>query len=68
MFASLTTLQVRRQLRGRELDLRFVEHVAVITLTFDDIEFTDCYTTTAEFPVNMPAHGAAASNECNSSS
>jgi hypothetical protein len=49
MFASLMILQVRRQLRGRVLDLRFVEHVTVATLTFDDIECADYYTTPPSF-------------------
>jgi hypothetical protein len=61
MFALLT--QVRCKLRGRELHLRFVEHAAVTTLTFDDVEFTDYYTAPAEFPVKMPADRAAAASD-----
>jgi hypothetical protein len=34
------TSQTRRQLGGHAFDLRFVEHVVMLTLNFDDIEFS----------------------------
>jgi hypothetical protein len=43
MFASRMISQVRCQLGGRSLDLRFVQHVAVTTLNFDDIELAGYY-------------------------
>ena len=50
-------------------DVRFVQHVAVTALTFDDIEFADYYTVPIEFPLKMPADRAVtASNEYSSRS
>jgi hypothetical protein len=37
------------------LNLRFAEHVAVTTLNFDNIEFTDNDVASAQLPVKIPA-------------
>jgi hypothetical protein len=67
MFPSRMVSQVRHQLGGRSLDLRFVQHVAVAPPTFDDIEFTGYYAAPAELRVKIPADRAeAASKEYNS--
>ena len=51
------------------MDLRFVQHVAVTTLNFDDIEFTGYYTIPAELPVEILADRAeTAANQDNSPS
>jgi hypothetical protein len=59
--------QVRRQFGGRELDLRFKEHVAMATRNFDDTEFSGDYAAPAELRIQISANRSeAASKEYNS--
>ena len=55
MFLSRIIAQVRSQIGGRVLDPRFVEHVAVTTLNFDDVKFTGYDLAPTELPVKIPA-------------
>jgi hypothetical protein len=45
------------------LNLRFIEHVGMAPLTFDDIEFTGYYTAPAELPIKVLADRAEATSK-----
>jgi len=55
MFPSRIISQVRRQIAGRGLNLRFLQHVAVTAPNFDNIEFTGNNVAPAELPVKISA-------------